>query len=83
MFSFIQSTYLEAVERFSTNVLSQHFPPSLSQPQEMSLYCLVTWFDLHACTFFKAQGHRDHLRDVPREDIFKLRASAAVAEFCE
>ena len=25
---------------------------------------------------------RDHLRDVPREDIFKLSASAAAREFC-
>ena len=28
-------------------------------------------------------GLRDHLRDVPREDIFKLSASAATNEFCE
>ena len=28
-------------------------------------------------------GLQDHLRDVPREDIFKLSASAAVSEFCE
>ena len=27
--------------------------------------------------------HRDHLRDVPWEDIFKLSASAAASEFCE
>ena len=26
---------------------------------------------------------RDHLRDVPLEDIFKLSASAAASEFCE
>ena len=26
---------------------------------------------------------RDHLRDVPWEDIFKLSASAAASEFCE
>ena len=26
---------------------------------------------------------RDHLRDVPWEDIFKLCASAAASEFCE
>ena len=26
---------------------------------------------------------RDHLRDVPWEDIFKLGASAAASEFCE
>ena len=28
-------------------------------------------------------GRRDHLRDVPWEDIFKLSASAAASEFCE
>ena len=28
-------------------------------------------------------GHCDHLRDVPREDIFKFGASAAASEFCE
>ena len=28
-------------------------------------------------------GHDDHLRDVPWEDIFKLEASVAPSEFCE
>ena len=28
-------------------------------------------------------GLRDHLRDVPWEDIFKLNASAAASEFCQ
>ena len=28
-------------------------------------------------------GLRDHLRDVPWEDIFKLGASAAASKFCE
>ena len=28
-------------------------------------------------------GVPDHLRDVPREEIFKLGASAAASEFCE
>ena len=28
-------------------------------------------------------GLRNHLRDVPWEDIFKLSASAAASEFCE
>ena len=28
-------------------------------------------------------GFRDHLRDVPWEDIFILGASAAASEFCE
>ena len=29
------------------------------------------------------EGLRDHLRDVPWEDIFKLSASAAASEFCQ
>ena len=29
------------------------------------------------------RGLHDHLRDVPREDIFKISASAAGGEFCE
>ena len=28
-------------------------------------------------------GLRDHLRDVPPENIFKLSASAAASKFCE
>ena len=28
-------------------------------------------------------GLRDHLRDVPWEDVFRLSASAAVSEFCK
>ena len=28
-------------------------------------------------------GLHDHLRDVPWEDIFKFKASAAASEFCE
>ena len=28
-------------------------------------------------------GLRDHLKDAPWEDIFKLKASAAASEFCE
>ena len=30
-----------------------------------------------------SDGHRDHLRDVPWEDIFELSASAAASRFCE
>ena len=32
---------------------------------------------------FQRDGLRDHLRDVPWEDVFKLSASAAAIEFCE
>ena len=35
----------------------------------------------YSCTDW--DGLRDHLRDVPWEDIFKLSASAAASEFCE
>ena len=35
-------------------------------------YCRADW-----------DGLRDHLRNVPWEDIFKLSASAAASEFCE
>ena len=35
----------------------------------------------HSC--FDWDGLCDHLGDVPREDIFKLSASAAASEFCE
>ena len=42
-------------------------------------------FHLIACDYSRADcdGLRDHLRDVPWEDIFKLGASAAASEFCE
>ena len=38
-----------------------------------------------AYDYFRADwdGLRDHLRDVPWEDIFKLGTSAAASEFCE
>ena len=38
-----------------------------------------------ACDYSRADwdGLRDHLRDVPWEDIFKLSASAAASEFCK
>ena len=35
----------------------------------------------HSCADW--DGLRDHLRDVPWENIFKLSASAAASEFCE
>ena len=38
-----------------------------------------------ACDYYRADwdGLRDHLRDVPWEDIFKLGGAAATSEFCE
>ena len=32
---------------------------------------------------FQRDGLRNHLRDVPWEDVFKVSASAAASEFCE
>ena len=42
-------------------------------------------FDCIAYDYSRADwdGLCDHLRDVPREDIFKLSASSAASEFCE
>ena len=44
-----------------------------------------TPFHRVAYDYFRADwdGLRDHLRDVPWEDVFKLSASAAASEFCE
>ena len=38
-----------------------------------------------ACDYYRADwdGLRDHLKDVPWEDIFMFGASAAASEFCE
>ena len=37
----------------------------------------------HRIVYDYSRVDRDHLRDVPWEDIFKLSASAAASEFCE
>ena len=39
--------------------------------------------DASICSRADWDGLRDHLRDVPWEDIFKLGASTAASEFCE
>ena len=56
--------------------VSIDFPINLKQ---------VTPFDRVAYDYSRADwdGLRDHLRDVPWEDVFKLSASAAASEFCE
>ena len=45
---------------------------SINSKQDTPFHRMAYWDDL-----------RDHLRDVPWEDIFKLSASAAASEFCE
>ena len=50
--------------------VSIDFP--INSKQDTPIHRMAYWDDL-----------RDHLRDVPWEDIFKLSASAAASEFCE
>ena len=51
-----------------------------SNSQQVALFHCIAYDYSHA----DWDGLCDHLRDVPREDIFKLGASAAAAsEFCE
>ena len=50
--------------------VSIDFP--INSKQNTPFHPMAYWYDL-----------RDHLRDVPWEDIFKLSASAAASEFCE
>ena len=59
-------------------MLLSQFPltPSYSQ-QDAPFHC--TAYDYSHADW---DGHRDHLRDVPWDDIFKLGASAAASEFC-
>ena len=56
--------------------VSIDFPSNLQWPAP---------FPRIAYDYFRSDwdGLRDHLRDVPWEDIFKLGASAAASEFCE
>ena len=51
--------------------------PSNSQ-RDASFHCIA--YDYFCADW---DGLRDHFRDVPWEDIFKLHASAAASEFCE
>ena len=50
-----------------------------SNSQQDALFHCIAYDYSHA----DWDGLRDHLRDVPWEDIFKLGASAAASEFCE
>ena len=56
--------------------LSIDFPTN--SQQDVSIYPIA--YDYSRAYW---DGLRDHLRDVPWEDIFKLGASAAASEFCE
>ena len=54
--------------------------PSKSKGDEID-FPLISQFFYYPCA--KWDSLWDHLRDVPWEDTFKLRVSAAAAEFCE
>ena len=56
--------------------VSIDFP--INSKQDTPFHCMA--YD-YSCADW--DGLRDHLRDVPWEDIFKLGASAAASEFCE
>ena len=56
--------------------VSIDFP--INSKQDTSFHCVA--YD-YSCADW--DGLRDHLRDVPWDDIFKLSASAAASEFCE
>ena len=53
----------------------------------LTLVFVLQWLSLHRIAYDYSRadwdGLRDDLRDVPWEDIFKQRASAAATEFCE
>ena len=55
--------------------VSTDFPSNCQQ--DAPFHCIA-----HDYPHADCDGLRDHLRDVPWEDIFKLSASAAVSEFC-
>ena len=56
--------------------VSIDFP--INSKQDNSFHCVA--YDYSPADW---DGLRDHLRDVPWKDIFKLSASAAASEFCE
>ena len=62
----------------SDHVVSVSIDFPINSKQDTSFHCVA-----YNCCRADWDGFRDHLRDVPWEDIFKLSASAAASEFCE
>ena len=62
----------------SDHVVSVSIDFPTNSQQDAPFHCIA--YD-YSCADW--DGLRDHLRDVPWEDIFKLGASAAASEFCE
>ena len=63
----------------SDHVVVSVFIDLPSNSQQDALFYRIAYDNPHA----DWSGLRDHLRDVPWEDIFRLGASTAVSEFCE
>ena len=63
----------------SDHVVVSVFSDFPINPKQDALFHRVAYDYSHA----DWDGLRDHLKDVPWEDIFKLSASAAASEFCE
>ena len=59
-------------------VLSVSIDFPINSKQDTLLHCVA--YDYSRADL---DGLHEHFRDVPWEDIFKLRASAAASEFCE
>ena len=63
---------------------SDHFVVSVSIKSPSNSQWEALFYRIpYECSCADWDGLRDHLRDVPWEDIFKLSASTAVSEFCE
>ena len=56
--------------------ISIDFP--INSKQDTPFHCVA--YDYSRADW---DGHRDHLRDAPWEDIFKISASVAASEFCQ
>ena len=65
---------------FPPLVNSDHVPVSIDFPIKLikGFHCID--YDYSSADW---DGLRDHLRDAPWEDTFKLGAFAAASEFCE
>ena len=63
---------------YSDHVFSVPIDFPITPKQDALFHCLA--YD-HSCADW--DGLRDHLRDIPWKDIFKLSASAAASEFYE
>ena len=59
-------------------VLSVSIDFQINSKQDAPSHCIA--YDYSRADW---DGHHDHLRDVPWDDIFKLSSVSAASEFCE